>query len=481
AGVVHGPSPAPGEPPRSAIWVARGDAPARPVTSGHGVDLTPRISPSGRLLAFASDRGRPGLWRLYTVALDGAEPAAEPREFAALPGVVEDIVWARDESALLVGTADEGSDTGNARGGTRFAPGDEEEALWTVHRPATRWRRLYRVDLASGAALRVGPGGLNVWEFGWPGHGPIAAVVSADPSENGWYDARLALIDAESGTARTVHTPKWQIQSPALSDDGRTLAFVEAPQSDRTLLAGDITLLDLETGAMVRPAHEADVSRLRWTRDGRLFWAGLVSLESACGFLRRDAADDWLVDECWRGLVTLGRAHCDHDGTLVVAALQAHDQPPELCEMRLPAAGSTGGRSASWRPLTQVNAGLAGRAPAHERVLRWVSGDGTEIHGLLLLPVDRAPDPLLVDGAPDPLPLVVVAHGGPTNAATSLFAQGTQRGDALLLAQAGCAVLLPNPRGSTGRGREFMAANIGDLGGGDLADLEAGVAALVAA
>ncbi|MCQ8835596.1 S9 family peptidase [Streptomyces malaysiensis] len=477
AAVVHAPAPARGESPRSEIRVARGDEAARPVTSGPGVDLTPRISPTGRRLAFASDRERPGLWRLYAVPLDDTGSSAEPRKFAALPGVVEDIAWAEDESALLVCTADDGSDTGNARGGTRFVPADEEEAPWTVRRPATGWRRLYRVDLASGAAVQVSPDGLTVWEFGWAGHGPVAAVVSADPGESGWYDAELAVMDIESRTARTVHTPTYQLQSPVVSEDARTLAFIEAPQSDRALLAGDIVVLDLETGSIVRPRHEADVARLRWTRDGRLFWVGVASVETACGFLRRDA-DAWRVDECWRGRATLGRAYqvradCSRGGGTIVAVRQGHDQPPELQELKVPAADrpDTEPSAAGWRPLTEVNAALAGRAPARETVHRWKAVDGTEIHGLLLLPTDRTASAL---------PLVVVAHGGPTNAVTSIYAQGAHRGDALLLAQAGCAVLLPNPRGSIGRGREFMAANIGDLGGGDLADLEAGVASLVA-
>ena len=40
---------------------------------------------------------------------------------------------------------------------------------------------------------------------------------------------------------------------------------------------------------------------------------------------------------------------------------------------------------------------------------------------------------------------------------------------------AGYTVLLPNPRGSTGRGEAFLRANVGDFGGGDLRDLVAGV------
>ena len=48
------------------------------------------------------------------------------------------------------------------------------------------------------------------------------------------------------------------------------------------------------------------------------------------------------------------------------------------------------------------------------------------------------------------------------------------------LAARGYAVLLPNPRGSTGRGGEFTRSNRYDFGGGDYADIMAGVDHLIA-
>ena len=76
-----------------------------------------------------------------------------------------------------------------------------------------------------------------------------------------------------------------------------------------------------------------------------------------------------------------------------------------------------------------------------------------------------------------PYPLIVCVHGGPTGAWRWNFLPAGSPGP--LLAQDGYAVLLPNPRGSGGRGQEFARANLGDMGGGDLQDILAGVDALV--
>ena len=94
------------------------------------------------------------------------------------------------------------------------------------------------------------------------------------------------------------------------------------------------------------------------------------------------------------------------------------------------------------------------------RRVHWKS-DALTMEGLLYLP-DVA--------AGTKVPLVVEVHGGPTGAFSDRFDPFVQ----YLLGQ-GWAVLRPNPRGSTGYGTGFAAANKNDLGGGDFRDIMAGV------
>ncbi len=86
---------------------------------------------------------------------------------------------------------------------------------------------------------------------------------------------------------------------------------------------------------------------------------------------------------------------------------------------------------------------------------------GFNIEGLLYLPPQAASGKV---------PLVVNVHGGPRGQFTDTYSPLTN----LLLGQ-GWAVLITNPRGSTGYGVAFEAANKDDMGNGDYLDIMAAV------
>jgi len=101
------------------------------------------------------------------------------------------------------------------------------------------------------------------------------------------------------------------------------------------------------------------------------------------------------------------------------------------------------------------------------QIVHYQSADGTVISALVWLPFNLARDGHAA--------AVVLPHGGPTGQTTDRFDQ-----TATALASRGYVVIAPNPRGSTGYGKAFEAANHRDLGGGDLEDEIAGARFLVA-
>ena len=445
----------PGEGVASRIWIASADGSgARQVTRGPRADTTPRWSPDGRTLAFLSDRSESG--RAVVQLLE--DGAGEARPVGDLAGSVEDMRFSADGTRLLALVADPGSDRAGADSATRIGVGETDPQ---VTRPAEHWRRLYLIDVATGETRLVGPAGLNVWEFDWDGGGLVAAVAGDDPSESGWYQARLVVIDLAAGSATTVYEPQMQIAYPALSPDGARVAFAEGFCSDRGILAGETSVVATRGGAAAVLAPHIDVSCLSWRDDGSLWFAGLSGLRHACGTIALDGSavvvwsDDAAIVSGWMPTIAVAP-----DGGRLAAAHSAWDTAPELCILD-PAAAAP-----SWSAVSALNPAAPGIAARCER-LRWTSDD-LEIDGLVLTP----PGPHA-----RPLPLVVWVHGGPT------AAYGFEHPDArqLAMVEAGYALLLPNPRGSAGYGQAFARANIGDMGGGDLRDILAGIDALVAA
>ncbi len=442
----------PGKGDRAHIWVAAADGSScRRVTRGSGSDGLPSWSPDGSVLAFVSDRDHHGRMSLHLLSAGGeAAPAGD------IAGSVESICWDAAGDRLLVLAADPGSDRAGAESATRMEEGEGNDPI--VRRPAEHWRRLYLVDAATGATSRVGPEQLNVWEADWHG-GAAAAVVSEDPSESGWYDARVELLDLESGESRTLHTPEYQVSTVRLSADGELVAFVEGLCSDRGILVGEASLVPVSGGPARVLAQKPDVGDLHFGDDGRLWFAAMDGLDSACGWFDADGG----LHTLWSGQAGLAggwvpQISVSADGGLVAAAHSSWREPPELRVLE------TADPSA-WRALSSLNAGLAALdLPACERVT-WEASDGLEIEGLLIHPADTQ----------GPLPLIVNVHGGPTGAYGWAF-PGPGR---VWPADAGYALLLPNPRGSAGRGQTFARANLGDMGGGDLQDILAGVDSLV--
>jgi dipeptidyl aminopeptidase/acylaminoacyl peptidase len=97
--------------------------------------------------------------------------------------------------------------------------------------------------------------------------------------------------------------------------------------------------------------------------------------------------------------------------------------------------------------------------------VRYESEDGLEIGALLY---DPREGPSRAADATD-VPAVVMVHGGPHHRAARRFNLYVQ-----FLVSRGYAVLQPNYRGSTGRGRAFRQAIHGDWGGMEQADVAAG-------
>jgi dipeptidyl aminopeptidase/acylaminoacyl peptidase len=326
-------------------------------------------------------------------------------------------------------------------------------------RPGDARRRLFLVDVASGGVTEVGPPDLSVWEVDWDGEDLVVVVVSRDHSGSGWYGATVARLDLDTSTAETLYTPSWQMEGLAISPDLRRAVIVEGYASDHGLLSGSVMLIDLATGETVDPWPGLEtVGRAAWCDDASLWYASTEGTETACGRIWLDGSREKL----WQGAAFIGDSMTTpacaitEDAALVLTTHQAHGFPPELARLDH--------STAEWSRWTSFNDDIVKDVDFPDvRVMRWPGEGGVEIEGLLMTPHDTT----------GPLPMIVCAHGGPTWSWGAYFSDSEP--NAVLLASAGYACLMPNPRGSIGRGHAFAQGVIGDGGGVDFRDIMAGV------
>lgn len=435
----------------SDLYLLEADDETVRLTEGEWSDRAPTWSPDGSQLAFLSDRIKRGHFLPYVMPSLGGEP----RQAGSLRGCAESVSWSSDGQRLLVGAADAGAYSHEASAVAVTGADDDPDPI--VYRRSEAYRRLFTVDVATGGAVEVGPPGLCVWESDWDGEATVVATVSEDPMANGWYGARVVRLELDAGTATSLYQPEWPVEGLVLSPDGRRAAVVEGYSSDPGLLSGSVMIVDMESGGAADPWPEFEnAGSVEWTGDDSLVYGGYDSVGTACGRLwldgRREeawAGDAYIGDE-------IGKPVVWEIGDALLATHQAHGVPPELARLD-PGTGE-------WVRLTGFNDPIAdGMVFPDIRKLTWTSPDGLEIHGLLLTP----------RGAVGPLPMIVGVHGGPTWAWSYYFSDSEP--NAVLLAEAGYAVLLPNPRGSVGRGHAFARGVMGNSGTADLDDIMAGV------
>ena len=428
------------------------------LTSGASCDHSPTWSPDGTRLAFLSDRLSGGQSLPYTIVAAGGDAILA----ADLVGSCESVAWSSDGARLFVLAADPGSY--GLDWSARAVVGPEPPPDPIVHRPGDARRRLFVVDLASGDATEVGPSGLSMWEVAWDGEDTVVALASSDHTGSGWYQATVARLDLTARTAETLYEPAWQLSGLELSPDGARVAVVEGYASDHGLLSGSVRIIDLVSGAVTDPWPDLQtVGLASWADADSLWYASTEGTGDACGRIWLDGRHE----ERWRHQAFIGDAITTPacvittDAADVWTTHQAHGTAPELARFD----HTTG----AWARRTSFNDHIVeGRVFPEVRVIRWMGEGGVEIEGVLMTP----------PGADGPFPTIVCVHGGPTWNWGSYFSDSEP--NAVLLASAGYACLLPNPRGSIGRGHAFAQAVIGDGGGVDYRDIMAGVDHVIA-
>ncbi len=443
----------------SMIWmVAIGGGKPVAYTARDGRASNPQWSPDGRSIAFLDRRSAGGASKddeaksqIYVMPVDGGEARAVTKEEEG----VGEFAWGVDAAVIFYTAKD-----------ARSKDKKEAEKLgrdWEVMARELRQTRLFRLDVMGGEARALTDTSITVRAIAVSPDGRrVATLAARTPTvDDSYMFQRLVSIDAATGNVALVWDMPGKAARPRWSRDGRTIACLAGVDA-RDSYAGSIFVASESGGEATNltPGAASTATWFDWDDAGSII---ALSIRGTQTVVERIALDGRVLEtSSLAGPVSLSADIGSGAGPFVTAA-STPLHPAEIFAHPLGAG--------SWMRLTRSYPALEGIALGTQEVISWQARDGITIEGVLVYPVGYTPGKRY--------PLVVGVHGGPEAAVLNGWNTDPTY-PSQLIANRGSVFLLPNYRGSIGRGVAFTKGDFGDPAGAEFQDVLDGIDALAA-
>ncbi len=436
----------------TAVWLMRRDGTgARELGAGD----SPAWSPDGKTIAF----GSAGQIALYDVA------TSKTRKLAEISGGASSIKWLPDGKGLLAV-----SDVEVAKAPSPASKARVIDSLlyrhWTTWQGPTRSHILY-VPL-TGATRDLTPGALDAPPFAVGGGSEfdvspdgkeLVFARNTDEHPERSTNADLFLVPIAGGEAQRITTRTGADTAPVYSPDGRWIAYRSQSRAGYESDLWELWLYDRETRQSKRIAADFPnwIESVSWSPDSKTMFI-TAPLEG------RNAIYEVTLD---------GRARLVHNAGSADAIEVAPDAKTiyfQMSTLSRPADIYAMTRDGKTTRLTKHNDALLAKiSMASYESIHWKGADGATVQGWLLKPPGF--------DATKKYPAVVLIHGGPQGAWGESW---SYRWNPQMFAARGYVILMPNPRGSSGFGQQFVEEISKDWAGKVYTDIMNGVDQLAA-
>ena len=410
---------------------------------------SPKFSPDGKKIAFLSSRsGKNQIWILNTLG-------GEARMLTKEKKGVRSIKWSPDGKMISFLKSDDDTED-------EIKSKENKTDVILVDKNF-KYSHIYSYHFDEDTVTKVTSGNYSVNSFDYSPNGKkIIFSHQEDTNINtGFINTDISVIDSDGKNLRLLVDRPGRDGNPIFSGDGNKFAFISSGGKQESIGLGDVFVYDLKNDEIKKLANTFNRSSniISWTSDDEYLLIS-ESVKTTGQLLLLPTNGDryisWSKEKYNNGVIS--SVVKSKFSEKIVLCYENLNTPVEvyISETNKP----------SFEKLSDIN-NLKYPKLSKTEIISWKSYDGKEIEGILTYPKNYKKG--------SKYPVILQIHGGPAGVFSERFNGRPGIYMTEYFSEKGYITIKPNPRGSTGYGKEFRYANYKDWGFGDYEDVVSGV------
>ena len=411
--------------------------------------MSPKFSPDGKKIAFLSSRsGKNQVWIMNT-------HGGEARKLTNEKKGVRSIKWSPDGKKISFLKND--NDTEEEK------KSKENKTDVILVDKNFKYSHIYSYSFAEDTVRQITKGNFSVNNYDYSPDGKKIIFSHQDDTNinTGFINTDISIIGSDGKNFENLIIRPGLDSNPIFSGNGNKFAFISSGGKQESIGLRDVYIFDLKDREITKlyntPNRDSNI--ISWSSDNKKIIIS-ESVKTTGQLLLLPINGDnyisWSNDKYKEGVIS--SVVKSKNSEYIVLCYEKLDKPVEVYISKE--------NNISFEKLSEINNYDFPKLSKTE-IISWKSFDGKEIEGILTYPKNY--------NKGSKYPVILQIHGGPAGVFSERFNGRPGIYMTEYFSEKGYITIKPNPRGSTGYGKEFRYANYKDWGYGDYEDVVSGV------